>query len=128
MHKWVTIKFFFVRKVLLVKYSYGFVVMPGGVGTMDELFETITLIQTGVIRNFPVVLIGKEYYKDISEMLHKMVEERTIHPDDLNLVLFTDDTDEALRHIQHYVKQNYTVKRLRPRRWLAEKKLHKEKA
>jgi predicted Rossmann-fold nucleotide-binding protein len=61
-------------------------------------------------------------------MLHKMVEERTIHPDDLNLVLFTDDTDEALRHIQHYVKQNYTVKRLRPRRWLAEKKLHKEKA
>ena len=128
MHKWVTIKFFFVRKVLLVKYSYGFVVMPGGVGTMDELFETITLIQTGVIRNFPVVLIGKEYYKDISEMLHKMVEERTIHPDDLNLVLFTDDTDEALRHIQHYVKQNYTVKRLRPRRRLAEKKLHKEKA
>ncbi len=128
MHKWVTIKYFFVRKVLLVKYSYGFVVMPGGVGTMDELFETITLIQTGVIRNFPVVLIGSEYYKNISDMLHKMVEERTINADDLNLVLITDDTNEALQHIQHYVKQNYTVKRIRARKWLAEKEIKKERA
>ncbi len=119
LHKWVTMKYFFVRKVLLVKYSVGFVVMPGGVGTMDEFFETLTLVQTGVIKNFPVVLVGKEYYKDIEEMLQKMVVEKTISPDDLNLILITDDLNEAASHIQHFVKTNFTVKR-RARKWLGE--------
>src|SRR5690606_9521096 len=78
MHKWVLIKYFFVRKVLLLKYSYGFVVMPGGLGTMDELFETATLIQTKTIKNFPIVIFGKEYYEPLKSLLEKMINEKTI--------------------------------------------------
>lgn len=121
MHKWVTIKYFFVRKTLLTKYSYGFVVMPGGVGTMDELFETLTLIQTKTIRDFPVVMIGKEYYKDIDELLKKMVEVKTISPEDLKLILFTDDLEEAVNHIQFYVRKNYQIIKTKPRKLLFEK-------
>ncbi|MBC8046576.1 MAG: TIGR00730 family Rossman fold protein [Fimbriimonadaceae bacterium] len=121
MHKWVAMKYFFVRKAMLIKYSYGFVVMPGGVGTMDELYETLTLIQTKVIRNFPVVLVGKEYYKDIIEMLNKMLELKTISPEDLQLILITDDPDEAVTHIKFYVDTNYTINQVNPRRWLFEK-------
>jgi uncharacterized protein (TIGR00730 family) len=121
MHKWVTIKYFFVRKVLLVKYSYGFIVMPGGVGTMDELFETITLIQTGVIQDFPVVLMGRDYYKDLIELLEKMLQEGTISPKDMNLVLITDDSEEALQHIKRYVKDRYIITKVKPRKWLGEK-------
>ena len=68
-----TFEHFFVRKVMLVKYSYAFVVMPGGLGTMDELFEALTLIQTQKIENFPVVLMGTEYYRPLMGLLAKMV-------------------------------------------------------
>jgi uncharacterized protein (TIGR00730 family) len=107
-----TIEFdhFFVRKVLLVKYSYAFVVMPGGFGTLDELFETLTLIQTGTLHNFPVVIIGKEYYKDVQEMMDKMIVEKTIAPDDQHLILFTDEVSEAVDHIMNFIKHNYKVK------------------
>lgn len=121
MHKWVTIKYFFVRKVLLVKYSYGFVVMPGGVGTMDEFFETLTLIQTATIKNFPIVIIGKDYYKDIWEMLQKMVAARTISEQDLNLVLFTDDVDQAVNHINFYINRHYQLKKVKPLKLLLER-------
>jgi len=106
-----TIEFdhFFVRKVLLVKYSYAFVVMPGGFGTLDELFETLTLIQTGTLHNFPVVIIGKEYYKDVREMIDKMIAEKTISPDDQHLILFTDEVSEAVEHIMNYIRVNYKV-------------------
>ena len=120
MHKWVSIKYFFVRKVLLVKYSFAFVVMPGGVGTMDEFFETLTLIQTGIIRDFPVVLIGRKYFEPLHEMLQKMVEQKTIEAKDLNLVLITDDIDEAMNYIRNYVLINYTVK-VKPSSLLREK-------
>lgn len=122
MHKWVKIKYFFIRKVLLVKYSYAFVIMPGGVGTMDELFETLTLIQTGTIQNFPMVLIGKAYYEPLIEMLQKMIEKGTISPDDLNLLKITDDLEEATQHIQSYLKANFKIqRRRRPIWWLFEK-------
>lgn len=121
MHKWVTMKYFFVRKVLLTKYSYGFVVMPGGVGTMDEFFETLTLIQTKIIKDFPLVVIGKEYYTDILELLTKMQVNKTIAPEDLKYVLFTDDVTEAVNHIQNYIGENYQIKKLKPRRILNEK-------
>jgi uncharacterized protein (TIGR00730 family) len=121
MHKWVTIRYFFIRKTLLTKYSYGFVVMPGGVGTMDEFFETITLIQTGTIHNFPVVMIGKDYYRDILEMLQKMIQAKTISPEDLNLVLITDDVREAVEHIRHYVRENYQFTKVRPLRLMFER-------
>lgn len=121
MHKWVTLKYFFVRKVLLVKYSYGFMVMPGGVGTMDEFFETLTLIQTATIQNFPLVLVGKEYYKDIWEMLQKMMAQNTISPHDLNLVLFTDNIDEGVNHIKYYISENYKMRKLKPLKLLMER-------
>ncbi|MFN8344074.1 MAG: TIGR00730 family Rossman fold protein [Spirosomataceae bacterium] len=122
MNKWVKMRYFFVRKVLLVKYSYAFVIMPGGVGTMDELFETLTLIQTGSITNFPMVLIGKTYYEPLIMMLGKMVESGTISPQDLDLLKITDDLDEAIDHIRQYLMANFKIqKRRRPIWWLLEK-------
>lgn len=121
MHRWVNIKYFFVRKVLLVKYSFAFVVMPGGMGTMDEFFETLTLIQTGIIKDFPVVLMGTKYFEPLNIMLKNMLEKGTISEKDLKLVLFTDDIEEVDRHIQEYVTKNYHVSRARPSRLLREK-------
>jgi uncharacterized protein (TIGR00730 family) len=98
----VTFRYFFVRKVMLVKYSYAFVVLPGGIGTMDELFEAVTLIQTKKIESFPVVLLGKDYWKPLVAFLHEMVEAGTISRQDLGLLLFTDSVDDAMAHIEKY--------------------------
>ena len=122
MDKWVLIKYFFVRKVLLIKYSYAFVVLPGGVGTMDELFETLTLIQTGTIHNFPVVLMGKSYYAPLITMLEDMVKAGTISPEDLDLLKITDDSTEAVAHISQYITKNYQIRRKsKPLWWLLER-------
>ena len=100
-----TFTYFFVRKVMLVKYSYAFVVMPGGVGTMDELFEAVTLIQTKKISSFPVVLMGVSYWRPLLDLLREMVDEHTIAPDDLDLLKVTDSVEEAMAHIdEHSVK------------------------
>jgi len=118
----ISIRYFFVRKVLLLKYSYAFVVLPGGWGTMDEMFETLTLVQTGMIHNFPVVLMGKEYYQPLMDYIHFMAEQKTISESDLQYVKFTDDIDEAMTHIRTYILGNYQVKkRNRPIWWLFEK-------
>jgi uncharacterized protein (TIGR00730 family) len=93
MDRFVVCDYFFVRKMLLLKYSYAFVVMPGGLGTLDELFEALTLIQTGKIRNFPVVLMGVEYWAPLRAQLDVMVREQTIDRRDLDLLLVTDDVD-----------------------------------
>jgi len=122
MHEWINFKHFFVRKVLMLKYSYAFVVMPGGFGTMDEMFETLTLIQTGTINNFPIVLMGKDYYTEMMEFLDLMVKRGTISKKDLELLLLTDDPDEAIQHIQKYITAHYKVKsKKRPHWWLFEK-------
>jgi uncharacterized protein (TIGR00730 family) len=102
---WVDIKYFFVRKVMLFKYSYGFVCLPGGFGTIDELFEGLTLIQTKKVANFPVVLMGKEYYSHLMVMLVRMLEEKTINEEDFKLFLLTDSIDEAMAHIEKYALQ-----------------------
>src|SRR5580765_3708283 len=78
--RWVTFRHFYVRKVMMVKYSYAFIVMPGGLGTLDELFEALTLIQTKKILSFPVVVMEKAFWKPMTEMLEKMVGEKTIAP------------------------------------------------
>jgi uncharacterized protein (TIGR00730 family) len=96
----VSFEHFFVRKVMLVKYSYAFVVMPGGLGTMDELFEALTLIQTAKIQNFPVVLMSTEFYRPLMGMLAKMVAAGTISNTDLDLLLVTDSVQEAMDHIE----------------------------
>jgi uncharacterized protein (TIGR00730 family) len=98
----VTFNHFFVRKVMLVKYSYAFVVMPGGLGTMDELFEALTLIQTSKIENFPVVLMSTEFYRPLMGFLAKMVAAGTISPTDLDLLLLTDSVEEAMAHIEKH--------------------------
>lgn len=120
MHKWILLKYFFVRKTLLIKYSYGFIVMPGGMGTMDEFFETLTLIQTKTIKNFPVVLIGKEYYKDIDDLLNKMLEAKAISESDLKLILITDNIDEAVQHIKNIINENFIAKPAKARKILFE--------
>src|SRR5205809_4178856 len=90
-HASVTFEYFFIRKTLLVKYSYGFIILPGGFGTMDEFFETLTLVQTKTITSFPIVLFGTAFYKDLWEAIQAMAEKGTISKEDMNLVLFTDD-------------------------------------
>jgi uncharacterized protein (TIGR00730 family) len=103
----VSFEHFFVRKVMLVKYSYAFVVMPGGLGTMDELFEALTLIQTRKIENFPVVLLGTEYYRPLMGVLVKMVAAGTISNTDLDLLLLTDSVQEAMAHIEKHAVKSF---------------------
>jgi uncharacterized protein (TIGR00730 family) len=119
----VTCEHFFVRKVLLFKYSYAFVALPGGIGTMDELFEALTLIQTGKIESFPIVLIGKEYWRPLTGLLDRMVAEAAVGPADLELLLVTDDLDEAMRHLELHAIERFglrTRRPPRPSRWLGE--------
>jgi uncharacterized protein (TIGR00730 family) len=120
MNKWLTINYFFVRKVLLVKYSYAFIILPGGFGTMDELFETITLVQTKVIYDFPIVIFGKEYYAPMMKMIEEMINQGTISADDKKLILYTDSIDEARSFISKYVRKNFVVKPHVHKWWLLE--------
>ncbi len=122
MHKWMTFEYFFTRKTILIKYSYAFIIMPGGFGTMDELFETLTLIQTKTIHGFPIVLFGKDFYKELIEMMQVMLEEGTIAKEDLDLVLITDDVSEAMDHIAKYITSNYKIKPRKKLWWLFEKR------
>jgi len=95
-----TFERFFVRKVLLLKYSMTFVVMPGGAGTVDELFETITLIQTGKVKNFPILLYGKEYWKPMLEQIDRMVAAGTLGQKELEFVFVADSVEEATTLLQ----------------------------
>ena len=98
--------YFFVRKVMFVKYSQGFVVMPGGFGTLDELFEAITLIQTKKIGKFPIVLVGKDYWSGLFEWIkNTMLEEGNISPNDLDLISIVDTEDEVLEVINTFYKK-----------------------
>lgn len=111
MHDWVTLDYFFIRKFMLLKYSYAFVVLPGGWGTMDEMFETLTLVQTGMIHHFPVVLMGKAYYTPLMEYLDFMLKEGTISAEDLHYVTLTDDPEEAIHHLEKYILTYYKVRK-----------------
>ena len=92
-----TFNYFFVRKVMFVKYSVAFIIFPGGFGTMDELFEALTLIQTKKIHNFPVILFGKEYWSGLVDWIKdQMLDNSTISPEDLNLLVVTDSPQEAV--------------------------------
>jgi uncharacterized protein (TIGR00730 family) len=108
--KFVNFRYFFVRKTLLIKYSYGFVIMPGGFGTMDEMFEALTLIQTGKIRNFPIVLMGVDYWKDLREFIDKMLDAKTISPADLDLMLFTDSVEEAMSYLEERAVKQFKLR------------------
>ncbi len=107
----VDMHYFFTRKVILVKYSYAFVVLPGGAGTMDEMFETMTLMQTGKIRNFPIILMGKDYWQPLMDFVYRMAEAGTISPDDPELIFFTDDPDEAVAHLQRHAVRQFGLRK-----------------
>jgi len=107
---WVDIDYFFLRKVLLTKYSYAFVVMPGGYGTLDEFFEAITLIETGKLQKFPVVLMGKNYHEELHKHVERMKVEKTINDKESGLFLFTDSIDEAINHINKHAVQGFKLK------------------
>jgi uncharacterized protein (TIGR00730 family) len=123
----VTMHYFFVRKALLVKYSYAFVVLPGGAGTLDELFEALTLIQTHKIRNFPIVIMGTAYWKELIDFIGKMAESGMIAPGDIDLIYATDSVDDAIAHIRAKAIEPFGLKlSTRIRRhfaWLGERGL-----
>ena len=116
--------YFFVRKMMLVKYSYAFVVMPGGFGTLDEMFEALTLIQTAKIHDFPVVVMGSDYWGPLREQIDAMVGTGMIAKADTDLLRFTDDVDEAVEHIRSRTVERFGLqKKLRPLRILGERGL-----
>ncbi len=119
---WVNIRYFFVRKTLLIKYSYAFICMPGGFGTLDELFESITLIQTKKIKNFPVIVMGKEFHKEVIEHVKLMKERGTISPEDDQLFVVTDSVEEAIQVLRERSIARFKLRpeKQRPFGWLFE--------
>ena len=109
----INFRYFFVRKVMFVKYSSALVVMPGGFGTLDEFFETLTLVQTHKIPSTPIVLVGKSYWEGLIEWVRNVMlegEEELISPEDLDLMKLTDDPEEVLEHIEReYGKNQLTI-------------------
>lgn len=122
--RFITFRYFFVRKVMLVKYSYAFVVMPGGFGTLDETFEALTLVQTGKMLSFPVVLMGVDFWSPLVEFLTKrMLANGTIGQADMGLITLTDSPDEAVEQIKRgaALHQSDVERRPRQRWWLGER-------
>ncbi len=117
--RFVTFDHFFIRKLILVKYSYAFVAMPGGFGTLDEIFETATLIQTGKIANFPLVFMGTEYWRPLLDFMKTiMVKEGTIFTSDYEHFLITDDAEQAAEHIRNVSFGRFGLSYQKPKkRW-----------
>lgn len=121
--KWVRIRYFFVRKTLLIKYSFAFIVVPGGFGTLDEFFEALTLTQTKKINQFPIIIFNRAYHRDLLQHIEWMKKKRTISAEDLNLILVTDSIEEALEFIKAQSIAKYGLVPVRhpaPNRWLFE--------
>jgi uncharacterized protein (TIGR00730 family) len=123
----VRLHYFFVRKALLIKYSYAFVVMPGGAGTLDELFEALTLIQNGKIKNFPIVIMGTDYWSQLIDFIQQMAQRGKISSSDLTLIFTTDSVDEAIAHIRSKTIEPFGLRRVAHMRrhfpWLGEQSL-----
>ncbi len=109
--KIINFDYFFVRKVMFMKYSQGFVVLPGGFGTLDELFEAITLIQTDKIASFPIVLVGKKYWQGLIDWIQETMFEnqKNINKEDMNIFKIVDTADEAVEHIDNFYSK-YVMK------------------
>ena len=122
--RWITFRHFFVRKLMLVKYSYAFIALPGGFGTLDEVFGTATLIQTGKLQDFPVVFMGREYWQPLLTFIReRLVACHTIDPHDADRILVTDSAEEAVQAVSGAAMKQFGLTygpRLRPRRWLGE--------
>ncbi len=120
---WMEFKFFMVRKYMLAKYSYGFIALPGGFGTLDELFEVLTLIQTKKMKDFPVVLLGTVYWEPLRKLIFEtLIESKTIDFEDTKTLFFTDSPQDAALFIQSIATKKFDLK-IKPRKILGEKKL-----
>lgn len=111
--RWVTMEHFFVRKTLLIKYSYGFIIMPGGFGTMDEMFEALTLIQTRKLKSFPIVIMGSDFWPEMRQFMEHMLKGATISAEDLDLIKWTDSVEEAVAHLQDKAVTQFGLRRYR---------------
>ena len=122
---WITFSHFFVRKLMLVKYSYAFIALPGGFGTLDEIFETATLTQTKKILDFPLVLVGREFWQPLlGFMRERLVAEGTIDQADFERIVVTDSPEEAVRSITEIAMHRFGLTygpRIRHRWWLGER-------
>jgi uncharacterized protein (TIGR00730 family) len=119
--KFVNFRYFFVRKTLLIKYSYAFVIMPGGFGTLDEMFEAMTLIQTKKIKDFPVIIFSKDYHYELMQHIERMLASKTISEKDLELFLVTDSVEEAIALIKKSIERfGLSHEKPHPLRWLLE--------
>jgi uncharacterized protein (TIGR00730 family) len=122
--RWITFHHFFVRKVMLVKYSYAFIALPGGFGTLDEIFETATMIQTGKIHDFPLVLMGTDFWRPLGEFIAtRLVVERTIDPADAGRLHVTDSPEAAVKVVTRTALEQFGLsygRELRPRWFLGE--------
>jgi uncharacterized protein (TIGR00730 family) len=118
--RWITFRHFFVRKVMLVKYSYAFIALPGGFGTLDEIFETATLIQTGKIQNFPIVLVGRDFWRPLTDFLHGPLERMgLIDPRDADRIIVADSAAEAVGAVRDIAIPGFGLRyRVPRRRWL----------
>ena len=122
LHKWIDIRYFFVRKFLLIKYSYAFIVMPGGMGTLDELFEAITLKQNNMIEDFPIVIFDREYHKELIGHIELMAKNESISFEDMDLYFVTDSAEEVVKHLKiHAIKKfGLTKEKYKPKWWYGE--------
>jgi uncharacterized protein (TIGR00730 family) len=124
--KWVTFRHFSIRKTMLVKYSYAFIAMPGGFGTLDEIFDTATLIQTGKIQDFPLVLMGRDYWQPLLEFFRdRLLREHTIDAGDTERILVTDSAAEAVDSITAIAMRRFGLTygpRLQPHWFLGEQR------
>lgn len=111
----INFRYFFVRKTMFVKYAEGFIIFPGGFGTLDELFEALTLIQTGKVRNFPVVLMGGAYWRGLLDWLrHTVLAEGKLSPEDVDRIVVTDSPEEAVRVVVEAYQAGGAQPALRP--------------
>lgn len=122
--QWITFRYFFVRKLMLVKYSYAFIALPGGFGTLDEVFEAATLIQTGKIQDFPLALVGSDYWRPLLEFLRgRLLKEGAIDAADVERIFVTDSPADAVRHVTTTAMERFGLSygpKLRRRWWLLE--------
>ena len=122
---WITFRYFFVRKIMLTKYSLAFIALPGGFGTLDEVFQTATLVQTGKIKNFPLVFVGVDYWTPLFEFIkNQLAYHGAIDPADMNRLFLTDSPEEAVKFIQNATsptRQKREEKKLRIKWYLWEK-------
>jgi uncharacterized protein (TIGR00730 family) len=122
--RWVEFRYFFVRKLMLEKYSYAFLALPGGIGTLDEIFETSVLIQTGKMQKFPFVLMGKSFWTPLVDYLReRLLSAGTVDPEDVTRWRLTDSPDEAVEIIRDQAMSQFGLTygpRSKPRWWLGE--------